>query len=47
LVEENKIRLRAGYRFTGTDGDINTEDVVGKQIGFYLYDTNGNAIFYT
>lgn len=47
LVENNKIRLRAGYDFSGIDGEINTEDTTTGNIGFYLYDKDGQPIFKT
>ncbi len=47
LAENNKIRLRAGYKFNGTDGNIDTEELQGNDIGFYLYDNKGNSIFET
>lgn len=47
LVEEGQIRLRAGYNFTGGSGKYNTEDNLGKNLGFYLYDKSGNVIFST
>lgn len=47
LVENNKIRLRAGYAFSGNDGEINTEDTTTGNIGFYLYDNKGRVIFST
>ena len=54
LVEGNKIRLRAGYEYQVSEGDtgegwIYQEDqTIDKQnIGFYLYDEKGNAIFKT
>lgn len=48
LVENNKIRLRAGYNFNGAaNGDVNTEETTGQDIGFYLYNKNGDIIFKT
>lgn len=47
LVENNRIRLRAGYEFNGTHGNITSETGQGKDIGFYLYDTRGHTIFST
>lgn len=53
LVEEGKIRLRAGYSFNGKKGDkeiggnINTETSMGENIGFYLYNNKGQEIFYS
>ena len=59
LVEEGKIRLRAGYSFNGASaakgdivapseyGKIATETSQGDHIGFYLYNTEGDEIFKT
>ena len=53
LVENGKIKLRAGYSFKGnrngdaTSGNIDTEQTVGENIGFYLYNSKGNEIFAT
>lgn len=59
LVEDGKIRLRAGYSFNGASaekttandlseyGKISTETTQGKRIGFYLYNTEGDEIFKT
>lgn len=54
LVENNKIRLRAGYEFKtkdgqSIDGNINNEDptIKDQNVGFYLYNTNGQSIFST
>ena len=47
LVENNKIRLRAGYNFNGANGNIDTEKLQGNDVGFYLYDNRGNSIFET
>lgn len=55
LVEDGKIRLRAGYEFTqenateDTKGDIDKESEIStnSSLGFYLYDSNGNKIFAT
>lgn len=53
LVEKGKIRLRAGYNYngqSGTDsaaGDVITEETQGEDIGFYLYNNKGQAIFYS
>lgn len=49
LVENNKIRLRAGYEFIGEDGNIFEEENISENtnVGFYLYDKNGNTIFKT
>lgn len=59
LVENGKIRLRAGYEFIGEKDengkDISKGDIVKEQseitpetkIGFYLYNDSGEPIFYT
>lgn len=59
LVEDGKIRLRAGYNFNGAStatspelpkddyGKMSTEKVQGSNIGFYLYNTEGDPIFKT
>lgn len=53
LIENNNIRLRAGYEFKNdlirnTSGNYNTELELEKQnIGFYLYNDSGQAIFKT
>ena len=47
LAENNRIRLRAGYRFNGENGNITSETGQGEDIGFYLYDMRGNTIFST
>lgn len=57
LIEQGKIRLRAGYKFNGATpdnsaissnyGKIGTEYYQGEDIGFYLYNDRGQAIFYS
>ena len=49
LVENNIIRLRAGYSFSGKDGKMNSEKDIAKNanVGFYLYNDKGNVIFST
>lgn len=52
LVENGKIRLRAGYGYqanTEAHGDFNQEKELNQtsKIGFYLYDDNGREIFKT
>lgn len=53
LVENNKIRLRAGYEYMSEDkeakGNIFSEQDIKEDtnIGFYLYDNKGEAIFKT
>lgn len=44
IVRDGKIRLRSGYSFTGTDGEIKTENELGKDIGFFLYNKDGNIV---
>ena len=47
LVEDGKIKLRAGYEFTGVDGDVTTEKGTKGKVGFYLYNKDGAPIFKT
>ena len=47
LVENNIIRLRAGYYFNGEEGKANTENEISDRIGFYLYNDTGKIIFST
>lgn len=50
LVEKGKIKLRAGYSFSSTNGgDINSEKELSEnnKIGFYLYNSEGAPIFST
>lgn len=53
LIEDNKIRLRAGYEFRNgelynTSGDYQSEnELTNQNIGFYLYNDNGQSIFRT
>lgn len=52
LVENGKIRLRAGYGYKGmpgAEGSFNQEEDIQSDtpIGFYLYDNKGQAIFTT
>ena len=47
LVENDKIRLRAGYNFNGNNGEVATETEPGQSVGFYLYNSNGQEIFST
>ena len=52
LVEDGKIRLRAGYGYKGipgAEGSFNQEEDIQPDtpIGFYLYDNKGQAIFTT
>lgn len=46
LIRDGTIRLRSGYNFNGdATGDISSEKDVGGEIGFYLYNKDGNIIF--
>ncbi|MGN1311540.1 MAG: hypothetical protein ACI4U4_00830, partial [Bacilli bacterium] len=49
LVEDGKIRLRAGYSFNGEEGNISSETDINEtnNIGFYLYNNKGEVIFST
>lgn len=47
IVSDGTIKLRAGYSFNGHDGLITSEDEMGNDIGFYLYNNKGDAIFST
>lgn len=53
LIENNKIRLRAGYEFKNGEvynnsGDYKTEyELTNQNVGFYLYNDNGQSIFRT
>lgn len=53
LIENNNVRLRAGYEFKNdpirnTSGRYDTElDLEKQNIGFYLYNDSGQAIFKT
>lgn len=52
LVEDGKIRLRAGYDYQASDsaeGLFSEEKDINEnsKIGFYLYNTNGDVIFKT
>jgi hypothetical protein len=48
LVENGKIKLRAGYEFNSPlNGKINTETQQSNNLGFYLYDNSGQPIFKT
>jgi len=53
LIENNNVRLRAGYEFKNDNnrnysGDYKTElDLIDQNIGFYLYNDKGQAIFKT
>ena len=51
LVEGGNIRLRAGYAFNSVDGtgkaDNEGELTENNPIGFYLYNSEGKAIFST
>jgi len=48
LVENGKIKLRAGYEFnSASNGEIKTESSQSNRLGFYLYDNSGYPIFRT
>lgn len=47
IVSNGAIKLRAGYSFAGNEGKITTENTMGDEIGFYLYNNNGVKIFST
>lgn len=47
LVNNGKIRLRAGYEYTGKNGIYSSNDEIGAGMGFYLFDENGRSIFET
>lgn len=48
IVADGNIKLRAGYSFNNeSDGAISGEDTLGDEIGFYLYNNNGEPIFQT
>ena len=52
LVENNQIRLRAGYNYNNGEnnsnkGDITKEEGQGDKIGFFLYNNKGIPIFST
>lgn len=59
LTQDGKIRLRAGYSYTGKTtataeapdeadiGDTSTENSPGNSIGFYLFNNRGESIFQT
>lgn len=44
IVKDGKIRLRSGYSFTGTEGTFTTEKELGNDIGFFLYNSNGDVV---
>lgn len=53
LIENNNVRLRAGYEFRSGDavnltGDYRQEnELTNQNVGFYLYNDSGQAIFKT
>lgn len=48
IVADGNIKLRAGYSFNNeSNGLISEEDTLGDEIGFYLYNNNGEPIFQT
>lgn len=44
IYSDNHIKLRAGYSFNGSNGELNSENDVGNNIGFYLYNNYGQQI---
>lgn len=47
IINQGKVRLRAGYDSTSVNGEISSENTQGQNIGFFLYDNEGNTIFRT
>lgn len=53
LINGNRIRLRAGYAYKMKEGSTkdagvySSDDPLGEEIGFYLYDNTGHTIFKT
>lgn len=47
IVDQGQIRLRAGYDFNATSGKMSDEQSQGTNIGFYLYNKDGDTIFRT
>ncbi|MCD8209971.1 MAG: hypothetical protein LUC37_00340 [Prevotella sp.] len=50
LIENNNVRLRAGYEFVSSVGNgtyTSEKELSNQNIGFYLYNDNGQAIFKT
>lgn len=48
LIKNNKIKLRTGYEFNGNEGgDVSTESTPGENVGFYLYNDDGQLLFET
>ena len=47
IVNNGHIKLRTGYEFNGENGIMSTETQVGDNVGFYLYNNEGNVIFST
>lgn len=47
LVENNQVRLRAGYDLSSAGGVFNSQEETFGDIGFYLYDLSGHKIFST
>lgn len=45
VVQDGKIKLRAGYSYAGEHNDFNSERDQGDEIGFYLYNNDGYPIF--
>ena len=48
IVQNDKIKLRAGYKYINiSDGKISAEHEQSDEIGFYLYNEEGNVTFET
>ena len=45
VVQDGKIKLRAGYTYNGEANNFNSEIDQGEEIGFYLYNNDGYPIF--
>lgn len=45
VVQNGRIKLRAGYSYNGEERDFSTEQEQGGNIGFYLYNNDGYPIF--
>lgn len=52
IVQDGKIKLRAGYSYEGStsgenEGTLSSENAQGNEVGFYLYNDSGQVIFST
>ena len=45
VVQNGKIKLRSGYKYSGEANNFNSETEQGDEIGFYLYNNDGYPIF--